>query len=331
MTAADRVTTADELAFYRRICDEPREDTPRLVYADWLEERGGSVPCGRCGGEGVIGRYTEAALPPLCPACSGVGSVSDGRAERAEFIRVQCELARWEGRSAHTASGRNDSRVELSDGKGNMIDGGRLDALRRRERELFAEVRSAIRETLPDGWDVTLPDPKSVVYREQTGGFGVVRRGFVHSVTLPLAAFLGGPCGWCWGTGIRHGSPPPWAEWGTDKCGYCSGTGRTPGAAAGLRWMPVERVTFGDKRPTPMLGHEADRGRGAWYDQGLLDAAFPGEGPHPYGVPAELFGLLTGHVDGARGGMAWYDTEADALSALSAAAVAYLAGLRGNL
>ena len=40
-------------ALLRAICENPAEDTPRLVYADWLQE--------------------------------------NGRAERAEFIRLQCE------------------------------------------------------------------------------------------------------------------------------------------------------------------------------------------------------------------------------------------------
>jgi uncharacterized protein (TIGR02996 family) len=45
-----------EQAFLQAICEAPEDDTPRLVYADWLEE--------------------------------------NGQAERAQFIRVQCELAR---------------------------------------------------------------------------------------------------------------------------------------------------------------------------------------------------------------------------------------------
>src|SRR5689334_11806572 len=42
-------------AFLQAICDNPDDDAPRLVYADWLEER--------------------------------------GDAARAEFIRVQCRMA----------------------------------------------------------------------------------------------------------------------------------------------------------------------------------------------------------------------------------------------
>jgi uncharacterized protein (TIGR02996 family) len=41
-------------AFLQAICAKPEDDTPRLVYADWLEEQGDT--------------------------------------DRAEFIRVQCEL-----------------------------------------------------------------------------------------------------------------------------------------------------------------------------------------------------------------------------------------------
>src|SRR5438132_5256775 len=48
--------TADELAFLRLILADPDADGPRLVYADWLDEH--------------------------------------GQADRAEFIRVQCEQAR---------------------------------------------------------------------------------------------------------------------------------------------------------------------------------------------------------------------------------------------
>src|SRR5690349_13266405 len=47
---------SDEKALLAAIWEDPHDDTPRLVYADWLEE--------------------------------------NGQAERSEFIRVQCERAR---------------------------------------------------------------------------------------------------------------------------------------------------------------------------------------------------------------------------------------------
>lgn len=45
--------TSDGDALFRAVCENPADETPRLVYADWLEE--------------------------------------NGHAERAEFIRLQCE------------------------------------------------------------------------------------------------------------------------------------------------------------------------------------------------------------------------------------------------
>lgn len=56
---------SDEAAFLKAICDQPGDDTARLVYADWLDDR-----------------TEERGEPTPCP--------------RAEFIRVQCELARRE-------------------------------------------------------------------------------------------------------------------------------------------------------------------------------------------------------------------------------------------
>jgi uncharacterized protein (TIGR02996 family) len=56
--------TSDGEALFRAICEQPWENTPRLVYADWLDE--------------------------------------NGDPERAEFIRVQIEAERTQDRSART-------------------------------------------------------------------------------------------------------------------------------------------------------------------------------------------------------------------------------------
>ena len=53
-----KVETADGAGLLAAIRAMPEEDTPRLVYADWLDE--------------------------------------NGQPERAEFIRVQCQLARMD-------------------------------------------------------------------------------------------------------------------------------------------------------------------------------------------------------------------------------------------
>lgn len=84
----------DRDALLKAILATPDNDLPRLVYADWLEERAGTVTCGRCSGTGNTHNSDTISDPAAfpCPACSGSGRVPDGNAERAEFIRVQCEI-----------------------------------------------------------------------------------------------------------------------------------------------------------------------------------------------------------------------------------------------
>jgi uncharacterized protein (TIGR02996 family) len=83
-------------AFLEAICETPADDTPRLVYADWLDERGDS--------------------------------------DRAEFIRVQCELARLAlpDRILYMGS----SSIGMWHAAALTTDPARARVLRRREREL---------------------------------------------------------------------------------------------------------------------------------------------------------------------------------------------------
>lgn len=92
-------------ALLAAIIAHPAEDMPRLLYADELDASAGTVACDWCNGSGEDRPPNPVDLPdgrrmvyagPLgpCPKCKGSCCQSDGRAERAEFIRVQCELAR---------------------------------------------------------------------------------------------------------------------------------------------------------------------------------------------------------------------------------------------
>lgn len=86
----------DGEALLSAIIAHSEADDPRLQYADWLQENAGTVVCPRCNGEGAVGlprRTGTYVIRSGCGACGATGGVSDGRAERAEFIRVQCELA----------------------------------------------------------------------------------------------------------------------------------------------------------------------------------------------------------------------------------------------
>lgn len=99
---------SDRIAFLRAIADQPEDDTPRLVFADWLQEQGEEA--------------------------------------RAEFIRVQCAIARQEA----------DNPSHLS-------------RLRDHEWALLTEHESSWRATLPNA-----------------GGFswGSYRRGFITDVMV---------------------------------------------------------------------------------------------------------------------------------------------------
>jgi len=81
------VTDGD--ALLAAILAAPDEDTPRLMYADWLEENHVEWACGCDGGAQDTGGTTPWGEPVYqeCWHCEGTGRVSNGFRERAEFIR----------------------------------------------------------------------------------------------------------------------------------------------------------------------------------------------------------------------------------------------------
>jgi uncharacterized protein (TIGR02996 family) len=113
------MSAADRAAFLRAIAENPDDDLPRLVYADWLDEH--------------------------------------GEPARAEFIRIQCELARLPRRSPR--------RAELEG----------------RERELLAAREVAWRAELP----VTFFTAHQGEHRPVPSvDYGRFERGFVGSVRV---------------------------------------------------------------------------------------------------------------------------------------------------
>jgi uncharacterized protein (TIGR02996 family) len=118
----------------RAILDQPKEDTPRLVYADWLEE--------------------------------------NGRPERAEFIRVQVELARID--------------VCPMDPK---VYREKWSPLRRRERELLGLARDMWFDHWLTSWTSSLAPTRPVAqyfaedYYDEPAIEALFARGFVSHVT----------------------------------------------------------------------------------------------------------------------------------------------------
>jgi uncharacterized protein (TIGR02996 family) len=171
-------------AFVRAICENPADDVGRLAYADWLDENAKDV-CWRCDGTGMVSvefsRIEPTHTDITCAVCSGSGEgeKSDGRRERAEFIRVQCRIAAMQKEFDPQSPLPADHSAHAE-----------YKALRRRERELFGVCWKEFgwlfsRSAHPDFSEIMVYD------LEHSGQRLHVRRGFVESVALAAAAFLG--------------------------------------------------------------------------------------------------------------------------------------------
>lgn len=269
--------TADEVEFVKHVCENPADDTPRLAYADWLDENAGTVPCGKCtpnfqtasgnglgwllaGGSGHGDPYFHIG----CETCGGdglvheleatgregSGTVPDGRAERAELIRVQCELAaKWEAKGSTFGS----------------IGGGkRLAELRDREKTLLTTYWKT---WAPGGffWFCkNLRDDADVAGRSAV----LFRRGFVSELACSSSDWL------------ARGDGLHWHRKATDECPDCNHK-RTAYFHAGIRCptckdgrvpRPVTRAT----QPVEAVELTTDPCVfGAWTRGPLRNAATP--------------------------------------------------------
>lgn len=167
------MTLATNADFLAAIAENPQDDTPRLIFADWLEE---------CGNQ----------------------------PERAEFIRVQCELARMPARTIHrpklkcphqsvcewkdVLEAPKTLEIVWEDGLG--LDSLRAAHLRRREKKLLkhwlcewnsefygAIAKAEVKEALATGRSLRC-DPLSPA---RTCEF---HRGFIATISLSFADFI---------------------------------------------------------------------------------------------------------------------------------------------
>lgn len=92
--------TNEERAFWSAIGSAPEDQLPRLVFADWLEERAGVVECLECEGLGWghgFARSIGVRATLACPVCTtdgvkdGTGRVPDGRADLALALRATAD------------------------------------------------------------------------------------------------------------------------------------------------------------------------------------------------------------------------------------------------
>ena len=184
----------------------PDDDLPRLVFADWLEE--------------------------------------NGEAERAEFIRVQCELAKLPLYKGDYANCRNCDGDGYSEpppyhricrpcngtGKKDHANYTRNVLLRRRESELLTPTSKA------KWFDGLMTHPASPNVK--------FRRGIVDEVECTLADWCGHNCHQCAGTGRSFPIDGP-----SIPCRRCGGALVTGIGPTVLRASPVTRVAFRGKEP----------------------------------------------------------------------------------
>jgi len=176
----------DQVDLLRAILSSRDDDLPRFVYADWLEEH--------------------------------------GEPERAEFIRVQCELAKWTYGSRCSECGWH---VNLSE----LPRRCWMCTRRARERELLSiswadwavDFRAGYCLNLYDGNPLSPPN-RAVLFR----------RGFVSEVTLSAEDWLGHHETLFWHPEQTveckryHNGKPPLFDVASQTDCVCSGTGRIP-------------------------------------------------------------------------------------------------------
>jgi uncharacterized protein (TIGR02996 family) len=139
-----------EQAFLADIIAHPADDAPRLILADWLDERGG-----------------------------------EGDAERAEFIRVQCALARLP--PARDACECWESAYEPTSACPRCL---REEALHARERELLARLCVRLPGETPFGTRCVMTLDSRVRPDESSLPVLTLRRGFVGAAALAVTDYL---------------------------------------------------------------------------------------------------------------------------------------------
>lgn len=314
-------TDPDELALLGAVTADPLDDLPRLVYADWLDNRATPLPCPDCWvvppefehlksridelmsggafGDGIGPTNTSRELAvgfgfhlpgetvhaiwqkgqpwqvEKCDRCRGRGVLSDGRPERAELIRLQCNLAadprrmRCECTSCLDPSGRQT-----------------ICRFAMRVRELLEDWGVPwLGLANPNVWGAGVCGVKSGAFPLDTETIVVpmnstrvpvafYHRGFVERVRLLTLTFVGDECVRCGGTGRLWDVSGP-------ACSECHGGGRVLSVAGELF----------HNNPTIRLVHLFDRvpswhhGTAAWIPDETPDVS----GNVTERVPACLF------------------------------------------
>lgn len=165
----------EEQVLLAAIRAEPGDDIRRLDYADWLDEQPTEVVCGQCKGRGQAYEFFGPESRWVgCTTCSGTGYVPSGFRERAEFLRMQCELSL--------------NRFETGEPHGLILTSTeiiRAGQLKKCERYWIETNRKILRDQL--NLDISLLRQGPI---NDGFGEGLFSRGFIHTVRCPLATWI---------------------------------------------------------------------------------------------------------------------------------------------
>lgn len=256
--------TTTEAALLRAIAAHPDEDTPRLMYADWLDENAGECPqCDGTGWERVADSAGDMDDQP-CRKCGGAGV--DFRRERAEFIRLQI----WISQQQHRHDVCPGCGYEPADGYHHNSP----DCPYVRVSELW---HGGVREQFACAGIQRIMGPGGGYSRDMPTL--LVDRGFAETLYLPTLADLCErervTCSACDGKGYfftkDHGIFSRQGHNICADCRTCHGTRDTIGDYTGkptklaldtMRAHPtITRVVVGDQRPTRGTARIPGRGQ----------------------------------------------------------------------
>mgnify|MGYP000205044614 CR=1 FL=1 len=269
---------SDAEALLRAIRLHPEADAPRLIFADWLDEHAGSVR--RCSGTHshsgkrvplISGGFRWDAHgvlhcdDPRKPHhhCDEKCTVSDGRAELAELIRVQVELARhthgWKPENLKCVDIYLDPQNDESQRWKH-----KLHEMQARESALLAQHGREWARVPWAGGDAFY------AFSDQGQATPHFARGFVSRVEVPSLSWVmervAAKCNRCGGKGWYSFRG---AEFGYEEewCAECNRTGTvqvwrvTDWALAVARVHPVQRWECADREPHLNIGGYR------WYDE----------------------------------------------------------------
>lgn len=319
--------TSDERALHAAILAAPDDDTPRLVFADWLDEHGEPeraefirVQC-ELYRLGPARRTYPAVSSFQFFRNSGSTFVEGDQPKIGEYIDIELDeearqdldaaerplvyKKKWHGVLVTDVSldgGNHEGimswRIEFTlDGGSGQWAGERLKA---RECELLSKAKHVLLgPAFPGGW--------SVESHESHMDQATFSRGFVSQIRCRFGSWYGGPCERCHRSGYHLAAGMFATE---DPCHQCGGTGQIPGVGRRVVRSTHAVLTGGPASPpvhifdkTPFsydaVGFSGVRHDGVLWEPGI---AYDAQHQIPFDIPQ-----AAGWIAHVTGGYMHYD------------------------